>query len=406
MRVAFLSVSDQLGGSEAMLLQVASQLKRTHPSWEQHLILPGDGPLSALARGAGMNTIVLPMPASLARLGEWGLRAARRRRAGMRLVRAALDLPSYEREVRRALAAIAPDVVHSNGFKTHVVAARVHEPGRTLVWHVHEYVSSRPLTRSLLRRYSDRCGMVVANSRSVAEDVRRAIDPSGEIRTIYNAVDLERFSPAGPALDLDDLAGLPPAGTHTVRVGLVATYSRWKGHDVFLRALAKLARDRQVRGYVIGGAVYDTDRSQYSPGELRAMAMRHGVAEKVGFTGFVAASERALRALDIVVHASTTPEPFGLVIAESMACQRAVVTSAAGGSAELVRDGHDAIAHVPGDADSLARAIDRLVDDPSLRQRIGIAARQTAVARFDARRLGTEFAAAYQAAHAGTAAHP
>ena len=405
MRVAFLSVSDQLGGSEAMLLQVASQLRRTHPSWAQHLILPGDGPLAALARGAGMNTIVLPMPASLARLGEWGLRSARRRRAGLRLVRAALDLPSYEREVRRALAAIAPDVVHSNGFKAHVVAARVHEPAaRTLVWHVHEYVSSRPLTRSLLRRYSDRCSMVVANSRSVAEDVRRTIDPSGEIRTIYNAVDLERFRPDGPALDLDKLAGLPPPEGPTVRVGLVATYSRWKGHDVFLRALAALARDRQVRGYVIGGALYDTDRSQYSPEELRAMAGRHGVAEQVGFTGFIAASERALRALDIVVHASTTPEPFGLVIAEAMACQRAVVTSAAGGSAELVRDGHDAITHVPGDPDSLARAIDTLVRDPSLRQRIGAAARQTAAARFDARRLGTEFAAVYQAARAGLAA--
>ena len=48
MRIAFLSVSDQLGGSEAMLLQIATQLKRTRPTWEQHLILPGDGPLAPL----------------------------------------------------------------------------------------------------------------------------------------------------------------------------------------------------------------------------------------------------------------------------------------------------------------------------------------------------------------------
>ncbi|HWK11100.1 MAG TPA: hypothetical protein VNR64_13665, partial [Vicinamibacterales bacterium] len=73
MRIVFLSVSDQLGGSEAMLLQVAAQLKRVRSRWTQHLILPGEGSLGPLARAVGMDTMALPMPASLARLGEWGL---------------------------------------------------------------------------------------------------------------------------------------------------------------------------------------------------------------------------------------------------------------------------------------------------------------------------------------------
>jgi glycosyltransferase involved in cell wall biosynthesis len=399
MRIAFLSVSDQLGGSEAVLLQVASELRRTRPSWEQHLILPGGGPLGTQARAIGMNTIVLPMPASLARLGEWGLRTGRRGRAGVRLVRAALDLPSYERQMRQALDAICADIVHSNGFKAHVISARVHDPARTLVWHMHEYVSARPVTRSLLRRYADRCTAVVTNSLSVADDVRGVLGAPAEIRTIYNAVDLERFSPEGPRVDLDRLAGLPSTVVPPVRIGLVATYSRWKGHDVFLRALAKLPRDRNVRSYVIGGAVYETDGSQYSLDELRALAADSGVADRVGFTGFIAAPERAMRALDVVVHASTTPEPFGLVIAEAMACGRAVVTSGAGGSAELVRDGYDAMTHEPGDPASLAQAIDGLSTDAALRERIAAAARAAAVERFDARRLGAEFAALYEAAH-------
>jgi glycosyltransferase involved in cell wall biosynthesis len=189
-----------------------------------------------------------------------------------------------------------------------------------------------------------------------------------------------------------------------VRVGLVATYSRWKGHDVFLRALARL-RSTNVRAYVIGGALYDTDRSQYSLGELRALAKRYGVEGRVGFTGFVAASERVMRTLDVVVHASTTPEPFGLVIAEAMACGRAVIASGAGGSAELVRDGIDALTHAPGDADGLARAIDALAGDAALRARIGAAARQTALARFDARRLGEQFAGLYESARDRAVAH-
>ncbi len=405
MRIAFISVSDQLGGSEAMLLQIAGQLRRTRPSWEQHLILPADGLLGPLARATGMNTIALPMPASVARLGEWGLRTGSRGSAGVRLVRAALDLPSYERRMRGTLDAIRPDVVHSNGFKAHVVSARTHDPARALVWHMHEYVSTRPVTRSLLRRYADRCDAIVANSASVAADVRTVAGAEADIRTIYNAVDLERFSPQGCAADLDALAGLPSAGSSSVRAGLVATYSRWKGHDVFLRALAKIPRDRNIRAYVIGGAVYDTDRSQYSLDELRDIAKSHGVGDRVAFTGFVAASGQAMRALDIVVHASITPEPFGLVIAEAMACGRAVVTSGAGGSSELVRHGHDALTHAPGDADSLARAIDTLASDPALRARLGAAARQTAVDRYDARRLGDEFAAVYETACHGAMAH-
>ena len=132
--------------------------------------------------------------------------------------------------------------------------------------------------------------------------------------------------------NLDALAGLPPAAEGTVRVGLIATFSRWKGHDTFLRAVASLPASVRIRPYIVGGALYDTDGSQYSAIELRRLAATYGLADRVGFTGFVESADQAMRALDIVVHASTSPEPFGLVIAEAMACGRALVTSATGGA--------------------------------------------------------------------------
>jgi glycosyltransferase involved in cell wall biosynthesis len=90
-----------------------------------------------------------------------------------------------------------------------------------------------------------------------------------------------------------------------------------------------------------------------------------------------------MRGLDIVVHASTEPEPFGLVIAEALACGKAVIVSAAGGAAELVDDGTDAVTVVPGDTAALARAIERLAGDPFMRAQIGAAGRASAVRRFD-----------------------
>jgi len=401
MRIAFLSVSDQIGGSEAMLLQILAALGRSRPSWPLHVVLPGTGPLADRAVALGAHVVAVPMPASLSRLGDWGMSGRGSTALALRLFRAAADLPGYEGRLRAVLSAIGPDVLHTNGFKAHIVGARARRLYRGLVWHVHEYVGARPMTRRLVRRYARRASTIVANSDSVAADVRAVAGPDADVRVIYNAVDLDRFSPAGPVVDLDARSGLDRAPAGTVRVGLVATFSRWKGHETFLKALAALPAASPVRGYVIGGALYDTDGSQHSAGELRALASSLGLEGRVGFTGFVDSVDGVMRALDVVVHASTMPEPFGLVIAEAMACSRAVITSGTGGAGELVRDGVDAVTHRPGDAVDLASRIEMLAADATLRARLGRAARETAGRRFDAARLADEFASTYEAAGAG-----
>lgn len=398
MRVAFLSVSDQIGGSEVMLLEIMRELRRAQPSWSLHLVLPGNGPLADRAAALGVAVVPLPMPASLARLGEWGMAGRRHAAIAVRLLRVAADLPSYERRLREVLSAIDPDVVHTNGLKAHIVAARARRKRPGLVWHMHEYVSGRPMTRALVRRYAARASVIVANSDSVAADVRGITGSRAPIRVIHNAVDLVRFSPAGPREDLDGLCGLERASDGTVRVGLVATLSRWKGHETFLRALATLPPALPVRGYIIGGALYDTDGSQHSVEDLRALAASLNLDRRVGFAGFVHSVERVMRALDVVVHASTMPEPFGLVIAEAMACGRVIVTSGTGGAGELVRDGVDAVTHRPGDFVHLAAQLERLATDSALRERIGLEGRNTALRRFDAGRIADEFARTYQAA--------
>lgn len=381
MRVALLSVSADIGGSETSLLELVRGLAAT-AGIQPVLIMPREGPLGERARAAGAATRVLPMPEALIAFGEWSMRsAAAMGRSTATLARALAATHTYTRAVTSLLAEMAPDVVHTNGFKMHVLAARAAAAGVPIVWHVHEYVSPRPMSRLLLRHHVQRAGAIVANSHSVADDLRAALGASAPVTTIYNAVDLAEFSPDGITTDLDALAGLPAAPPGTCRVGLLATFARWKGHDVFLRAVRQASAP--VRAYVIGAPVYDTAGSQLTIDELRARAAELGVADRVGFTGFVARPAPLLRALDVVVHASTEPEPFGLVIAEGMACARAVVVSRAGGAAELIEDGTDALAVRPGDASGLAGAIDRLAGDAGLRARLGAAARAAAERRFD-----------------------
>jgi glycosyltransferase involved in cell wall biosynthesis len=309
---------------------------------------------------------------------------------------------SYVRALRRALATFCPDVLHSHGLKMHLLAACARPAGSVLVWHLHDYVGARPVSRRLLRQLRHRCRAIVANSDSVAADARAQIGDDMEICTVHNAVDLGRFSPEGPCLDLDAMSGLPPAEPGTIRIGLVATFARWKGHLTFIEALRQLALGREpqrhpVRAYIIGGPVYETDGSQYTRDELQNAARLAGLDAAVGFTGFVDDSASAMRALDVVVHASTEPEPFGLTIAEAMAAGRAVVVSYAGGAAELVVPEQDALAHRPGDAEDLTRQIRRLVQDAALRARLGMAARQSAMKRFDPARLADQLLRLYAA---------
>jgi glycosyltransferase involved in cell wall biosynthesis len=403
LRIAFLSPSGELGGAEASLVDVLASLRVAQPSWPLHLVEAVDGPLLARAAALGATAAVVPFSRAIARLGEHGAsQGGGIARLATQLGIAAGPIAAYGARLRREIAAFAPDLVHSNGLKMHLLGARAADA--PLVWHVHDYLGSRRLTARLLRWSSSHCAAVIANSRSVAADVKHAIGPAAPIFTVYNAVDLKRFSPAADAIDLDRAAQLPLAPAGTVRVGLVATYARWKGHTTFLQAIARLPPGAPpVRAYVIGGPVYRTDRSQVSAGELRQIARAANIEDRVGFTGFLSEPERAMRALDIVVHASTDPEPFGLVIAQAMACGCAVIASDAGGAAELFTRGVDAIGHAPGNVDALASAIHHLAVNPGVRARLGVAARATAERLFDRARLASELMPIYERARAAAA---
>jgi glycosyltransferase involved in cell wall biosynthesis len=247
----------------------------------------------------------------------------------------------------------------------------------------------------LLRWASRRAHAGIAVSRSVAADARRVL-PDLAIETVHDAVDSTRFAPGpGGLAPLDELSGLPPGPA--VRVGLVATYARWKGHALFLEAAARAAVQRSdLRFYLVGGPIYQTSGSQIAQGDLKEQVRRLGIAGRVGFVGFQEDVAGVYRALDVCVHASTQPEPFGLTIVEAMACGRAVVASREGGAAELFTDGEDALGFEPRDPGSLAAAIVSLASDPERRARLGERARQTVLERFSRERLGREILAVYR----------
>src|SRR5262249_36526509 len=150
-----------------------------------------------------------------------------------------------------------------------------------------------------------RAAGAVAVSHAVAQDVR-ALLPKLSVAVVANAIDTHHFAP-GPTDSclLDKLAGLSPLPA-AVRIGLVATYATWKGHDVFLDAATqapRIVRDRPLRFFIVGGPIYHTRGSQWSAEELRARAPALFAEGRAGLIDFQPDPGPIYRALDIVVHA-------------------------------------------------------------------------------------------------------
>ena len=173
-----------------------------------------------------------------------------------------------------------------------------------------------------------------------------------------------------------------------VAVGIVGFIDTWKGQDVFIEA-AHLLREEAVavRMFIVGGPRPGPTAPQCRAhaDRLRQMVRDLHVDETVVFTGHLDIRDGALDGLDVVVHASTIPEPFGMVILESMAREKPIIASAEGGPLEILESGTDGVLIEPRKPELLAQAITDLVADAGKRARLSSAARRSVARRFHPR---------------------
>ncbi len=451
MRIVFVNPVGVIGGAERALLTILAALRTTEPSLQLHLIVGTDGPLIEMAQELGVQVKVLKLPDQLNQLGDSALFQSLKGMPGstkspnhienktkiinlsigrltllFRVVKVLPSVAQYLGEFRQAIREINPDIIHSNGIKTHLLTALAGLMDVPVVWHIHDFYGSRPLMARALRLLSKGATLGIAISEAVAQDARATLRRL-PIEVIYNSVDVNYFSPelAVKADSADLRVGKPRSEQNPplprlntlekltspiepIRIGLVATFARWKGHDIFLEAAAQVIRDHKaaslrehrpnlnVRFYIVGGAIYKTKGSQFSEEELRELVSVLQIEDNVDFIGFQQNIAEVYRWLDIVVHASTQPEPFGLAIVEAMACGKPVIVSQTGGAAELFTHNYEAVGVPPGDRAALASAIEHLIDNPHQRKCLSENARSTVLKRFNHNRLGEQILAVYK----------
>ncbi|MCS6922781.1 MAG: glycosyltransferase [Fimbriimonadales bacterium] len=182
------------------------------------------------------------------------------------------------------------------------------------------------------------------------------------------------------------------AGGESIVVAHVGRFVAVKNHALLLRAFARLRSELPLYLWLVGD------------GELRAameqLAQELGIAARVRFWGIRADAPAIINAADIFAF-SSTHEGFGLAVAEAMAAGLPVVATAVGGVPELVEHGVSGLLVPNEDEDALVQALQRLVDDPALRQAMGARARAHAQERFDARAMTRAYEALYESILAG-----
>lgn len=164
-------------------------------------------------------------------------------------------------------------------------------------------------------------------------------------------------------------------------VGLVGLLIPWKGQNLFLDAAREL-RDEipNLKMPIIGGT---PDECVAYEAELRERVRAEGLEDVVVFTGHVNDMPTVYNGLDVVVSASTSPEPLGTVVIECMAMGRTLIAPNHGGGAEMGTHDETALLFEPGNSADFAEQVRRLAADPALRERLGASARDKALRTFD-----------------------
>jgi glycosyltransferase involved in cell wall biosynthesis len=368
--ILYLHTTSEVGGSDVSLTRLVGGLDRE--AWRAVVALPSDGPLVARLRDAGADVVVMP---ELMKLTS--------RRGWLYLIGYVLNFPRALWALRQLIRREPIDLLHTNTIHILYGGPIAWLTGTPHVWHIREIVWQKGWLRRLeiwmARHLATR---IIATSDAVAAMFGPPDQRPAHLVKVSNGIETDHFHP-GDAIAMRAPLGVAAGQT---LIGIVCRLDVWKGVDDFLDAAARVVRDRpSARFVVVGGPVIGLE--SYAAG-LRAKATALGLDPFLVWTDWRYGPDEmpgVHRAIDILVLASSEPEPFGLVVVEGMASARPVIATAHGGPCELLEDGVSGLLVPPREPGALAAAMRRLIDDPAMAHAMGAAGRRRAETHYSSR---------------------
>lgn len=340
-RVLFVDHTGQIAGAELVLLDLVRPWKGASA------FLFENGPLHKALADKQLNVIV-------SRWGH-GLSRFRRESSVLRAVPLAGRLGAIVVEIARA--ARSHDVVYANSQKAFVLSAiAAMFVSRPLIWHLHDIISSdhfATIQRRLQIVLANRCATkVIVPSRAAAAAFLAAGGREDLVEVVANGLDVEPETSTPSALRRE--LGLPEG----LVVGVFSRLAEWKGQHVLVKALARLPG---VSCIVVGDALFGEQAYAVSLGKL---VEELGLADRVRFLGQRSDVPTLMRAVDVMVHPSIDPEPFGRTLVEAMLAGVPVIATDAGAASDILEAGRAGTLVPPNDPDVLAVAIEHVLGKP------------------------------------------
>jgi glycosyltransferase involved in cell wall biosynthesis len=249
-----------------------------------------------------------------------------------------------------------------------------------LIAHLHAVYGFRERCTLLL----DAAPIIVGCSEATVSPFRRDGLPDARLRVIHNGVDPTRLG-AGTAAHLRASLGMASDSVLIVGVGALVPL---KGFDVLLRALGVLrSRATEVHVAIVGeGPELDS---------LKRLAHELALDDRVHFLGQRSDVGAILRDASDIVAIPSRIEAFGLVAAEAAIFGRPAVATAVGGIGEIVQHAITGLLVPSGDHVAFAAALERVVANPDLRQKLGESARDRVLGGFVSARVARSFERLY-----------
>lgn len=269
------------------------------------------------------------------------------------------------RRLRRVIREQRPDIVHLNLYRGNwfgLLASRGLAPTFVTLHNVDEWLAS-PNLNNKFRRWLERLAVRRRDTRFVAvsESVKRwhcRYLPLAEerVEVIYNGVDLTKF-----------VKEKPTRNNTPLRIAMVGRFFPQKAHDVAVAALGILATSgaEYIADFFGDGPLLESTERLIAQKNLQARIRCRGICKTIAQT---------LPEYDLFL----MPSRFeGLPIAamEAMASFVPMVATRVSGLSEVVDHEHTGLLVPPDDADALAAAILRVLEDPALREKFASAAR-------------------------------
>jgi len=363
--ILFLDQSGELGGAELCLADIAE-----FAGERSAVLLFQDGPFAELLRARNIAVHLVTLPKLAARVDKAASLSAYLRAT-----------PGIVMLIFRGLRIAKDfDLLYANTAKALIVGAVLAFVLRKkFCFHLHDILSAdhfSAINQRLIVSLANWAEAVVVNSLATAEAFQSNGGKNDLVRVIPNGFEISRFRPPFAKRSPGFPGGFVPGDFPLV--GLFGRITRWKGQDVLIKALADLPR---VHGLIVGEALFTAEDRIFRE-EISKLATDLGVADRIHFVGFCRDIVPLLFRVDLVVHCSTSPEPFGRVIVEAMLAGRPVVAAKGGGPLEIVKDHETGLLVEPSNSHALARAIHELLENPELAATLGESAKRDAEKRF------------------------